>query len=271
MRQRPESFTIDNSHSLAKHLVLAGLGLCPGTLLYMDSSVNKNHGTLTNMDPSTDWVWDSMLNRFVLDFDYSNDYVALSKAAITNDFTLSCWSNWRVSGLGYGDTCTILGTTDVEISRNGFGLRYLNNSTNVTVMFADYSGIKWSYYAGYIWWGLHHIAFTRSGSSFHLWLDGVDQGEQTSAATFSWTLNLRLGARTVAKYRLPFFGQLSDVMLHNRVLSISEIQQLADRSNVMLSGLIKPPKRKLYSVRSTAYSQRFFSLQTSFGAFALQS
>jgi hypothetical protein len=46
--------------------------------LVNDASGNGNHGTLTNMDPATDWVgtaWD-----VGLDFDGSDDYVAVPKA-----------------------------------------------------------------------------------------------------------------------------------------------------------------------------------------------
>jgi len=43
-------------------------------------------------------------------------------------------------------------------------------------------------------------------------------------------------------------ASLADPLIYNRVLSPSEIQQLADPSNVMLSGLILPPKRRLWAV-----------------------
>ncbi len=45
-----------------------------------------------------------------------------------------------------------------------------------------------------------------------------------------------------------FPGDISDVLLYDRALSPSEIQQLADPSNVMLSGLIVPAQRKVWSV-----------------------
>ena len=49
-----------------------------------------------------------------------------------------------------------------------------------------------------------------------------------------------------------FDCSVGDPMLHNRALTIPEIQQLADPSNVMLSGLINPPRRKWWPVVSGA-------------------
>ena len=55
--------------------------------------------------------------------------------------------------------------------------------------------------------------------------------------------------------------------MHNRVLSLAEIRQLADPSNVMLSGLILPPRRRLFAAGvagGTAYTWT-----TTAGAFVL--
>jgi hypothetical protein len=43
-------------------------------------------------------------------------------------------------------------------------------------------------------------------------------------------------------------GTAGDILIYNRALSPAEIQQLADPSNVMLSGLILPPRRRLWAV-----------------------
>jgi len=42
-------------------------------------------------------------------------------------------------------------------------------------------------------------------------------------------------------------------MAWNRALSLPEIQQLADPSNMMLSGLILPPRRKWWPVVSSGF------------------
>ncbi len=55
-----------------------------------DFSPRKNHGTLTNMDPGTDWV--ASESKIALDFDATNDYVVLTQVPVTGpEFSLSCW------------------------------------------------------------------------------------------------------------------------------------------------------------------------------------
>ena len=46
----------------------------------IDRSGYGNHGTLTNMDPGTDWVPSG--GKLALDFDVSNDYVSVGDIAI---------------------------------------------------------------------------------------------------------------------------------------------------------------------------------------------
>ena len=57
-------------HPLARNLELclvAGNRACRGSNTWLDLSPKRNHGTLTNMDPMTDWVSDS--ERAGVDFD----------------------------------------------------------------------------------------------------------------------------------------------------------------------------------------------------------
>src|SRR3989344_5194629 len=65
-----------------------------------DKSGQGNNGTLTNMDPATDWV-DGKVGSGALDFDGSNDYVDLVNKSNLEDMvsnanvnkTLSVWFN----------------------------------------------------------------------------------------------------------------------------------------------------------------------------------
>ena len=69
----PLGAKVNFSHPLAKGLV--GLWLMNeggGNKVY-DLSGNENHGTLTNMDPATDWVGGK--DGPAIDFDGSDDYV----------------------------------------------------------------------------------------------------------------------------------------------------------------------------------------------------
>jgi hypothetical protein len=62
---------MDYDHFFAQGLFLFGGGRFPKSNKYVDSSLYGNHGTLTNMDAATDWVWDSTLGRWVMAFDGS--------------------------------------------------------------------------------------------------------------------------------------------------------------------------------------------------------
>lgn len=82
---------IDWSHPLAQGLV----GWWPlnegsGGITY-DRTFNGNNGTLTNMDPATDWVVSE--KGTALDFDGVNDYVEASRNWAPITFTVSFWLN----------------------------------------------------------------------------------------------------------------------------------------------------------------------------------
>ena len=72
------------------------MGVTGGTL--RDISGNKNHGTLTNMDPATDWVVGE--KGLALDFDGSDDYIEIANSpsiespATTNQFALRLVCQW---------------------------------------------------------------------------------------------------------------------------------------------------------------------------------
>ena len=73
-----------------------------GTTLY-DLSGRGNYGTLTNMDPATDWVTSG--GKTALDFDGSNDRVEISDSAsisFSGQFGIVCWY-WSSSGLSSSD------------------------------------------------------------------------------------------------------------------------------------------------------------------------
>jgi hypothetical protein len=62
---------------------------------FHDASGLANHGTLTNMDPATDWVWSSVLGRWALDLDGDNDYLNVpASSTLDSDvpaLTLATW------------------------------------------------------------------------------------------------------------------------------------------------------------------------------------
>jgi len=232
--QRPEHFSLNPYSSLSEGLVFAGLGGggCAGSLRYEDSSWYEKHGTLTNMDPVTDWVWDSTLDRFVIDMDGSSDFIAIPRITMPH-WTFSLWVKLASNV-----------TSDAGIfGYDGAFQRWLD--------VLDGNVWRIAVQAGVVIYGntsldlrdtLAYVTCTYDGSQIRLYLNGAADGA-TAVANGTVTTDI-IGSTgpTVKKCT----GQITDPLIYNRALSPSEIRELADPSNHMLSGLILPPKRKYY-------------------------
>lgn len=231
--KRPETFRLNKFHPLAQGLVFAGLGAHAGSTRYHDSSVYGNTGTLTNMDPATDWVWDSTLNRIVTDYAAgSSQYMA--SAPNYNRVTWSCSGWWN--GTASNAAVTLGGSTAIP----DFGF-FPSRFGSVQIYVADiYLGTSLASPSGW-----NHFCYVRqSNTAGTLYINNV-------AYTANPTTSAAHGTALYLAYS-PIFGywsgKLSDVCVWERTISISEIQQLADPSNVMLSGLIQNPQRKWWPV-----------------------
>jgi hypothetical protein len=246
--ERPDSFELNTDNQLAQGLVFAGLGRIAGSTHYRDSSLYGNHGTLTNMDPATDWVWDNFLGRWVTKYDGSNDEVIMSGVAVTSEpYTLSAWfstdtykanlhpilalinSDWgNFTGIGASRKWV------VDAYQYRFGLVKNFGATAQIISTTNFSLNRWYHVCGVF----------DSTTSRSLYVDGALQGSDTATAT-NPSLPPRLGRDDDAASAL--LGNVGDPLIHSRALSAAEIQQLAAPSNTMLSGLILPPKRKIWA------------------------
>lgn len=240
--QRPQFPRIDRRHPLARGLVFAGLGGGASTLKYVDSSPYGNHGTLTNMDPATDWVWDSTLNRFVTYHAAggSPQYVLLpAQVTFGVGYTFSCFI--RPTALASYNMCVGLSgvTTDALALRSTqLWLRCTGNTKG---------DATWAYtFAAN---NTYHVTLSRTTSALYsAWVNGVSIGTDDCDGGF---LLQHIGA-AYASATYYHEGFIADPMIHNRLLSTAELQQLADPSNVMLSGLVLPPRRRLWAVTGGA-------------------
>ena len=130
MRERPMEFRINYDAPLADGLVFAGLGGhgCVGSMVYPDSSLYANHGTLTNMDAATDWVWCDELKRFGLYFNNSgNAQVQLSRLPFHTGQGHVSIVTW-LRPLGYTSQSAIFGEYKSDWTRNYL---YVTRSTAV--------------------------------------------------------------------------------------------------------------------------------------------
>lgn len=253
MLLRPPFPRINRNAPLAKGLVFAALGGGASTLMMADASGYGNHGVLTSMDPTTDWVWDSTLNRWVLDFDGSNDYVTTGRDmfATVSAFTIAAWVKMDTSAFYegiFGNKTTYDGSgVVVWFQDNQLCLRVQNAGISGSGGDGRYSVVCT---AG-VW---THGVWTYDGNTILAYQNGVPRYPLAIGAKTLANTTVSVGKSYVGYYD----GQISDPLLHNRVLSPAEIQQLADPSNVMLSGLILPPVRRLWSVPSVGNRRRRF-------------
>ena len=212
--------------SLRDGLVLA---ICPsingGGGIVPDLSGRGNHGTLTNMTAQ------SLVSRSfgtVLDFDGVDDYLAIGKPMPVGNRTISAWF--------FRPTTT--GRRGIFGNRPAGGAAGYFLSTSVAsagTLSYQHPGITAVTSTGGIWsaniW--NHVAVTLTGLAVNIFLNGrsvhtgtVGSGEV--ATTVAW-----VGAEEGPAPEV-FEGQLDDVRLYERPLSIGEIWLLANEPGIGL-------------------------------------
>ena len=235
LRQRPISFLLKSDHPLAKGLVFAGLGRCHNSLRYQDSSPYGRHGTLVNMEPATAWQFSTELGRWVVYLDglNSGDYLSLPGLA-NGTYSVAFWGHNTAT-----ETYSYL--FDARVS-GGTGWCYVTNGNGAIVIPAGDGQIR--YVNGV-------PSSTDSATLAHYAVTGITLNATT----------LIFGAENSLRADQRYKGTIADITIWNRVLSTAEIQQLADPSNVMLSGLILPPKRKYYGITIPLYTtKRYYKI-----------
>ena len=196
------------------------------TTVANDSSGNRNHGRLTNMDSATDWVPGK--RGKALDFDGSNDYVTMGNITAddfgTGPMSVSVW--FKTSSVGYQEP---VDNKTAGTNLAGFNL-YMNTGSNkMTFRIADgtnqrsISGItavdnnQW-----------HHAVGVRNGDTITIYIDGVQEGTATgvSAYNISNATTFFVGAYGTGAGQANWNGLIDDVRVYNRALSATEIQAL---------------------------------------------
>lgn len=193
-----------------------------------DISGFGNHGTMISMDPATDWV----IGQFgkALDFDGSGDRITIPYTAsldVQDHVTVAAWvtisdlsarrniysERWddSVNGLFQLETGTESGQTEsVGVTTNGV----FNAATAIGSVAIN---------------TLHHIVYTRGGTTQHIYIDGVDQSLLVdSPQTLSTVTTPRvIGASDVGFTPAQFFsGKQDEVRLYNRAINAAEVWSL---------------------------------------------
>ena len=184
-----------------------------------DFSRFGNWGTLTNMDPPTDWVVDG--GQYALDFDGVNDYVD-ARVTLTGAFTFGLWANRRTAG---ADNSRVLwgNLTDVDT--------YVAAVTTTAVLTQSDNGGTSKAFSGFtftnsVWF---HIAISRdSANGVRVWKDGVEStsGTQTIAGTYTLQCLGRYADAAGANAPYQWDGLISDAMVWSKPLTHNEIREL---------------------------------------------
>lgn len=209
---------LNRTHPLARGLV--------GCWIFNEGSGDKvydlsgygNHGTLTNMDPPTDWVGGK--HGWALDFDGSNDDVQIPYSNVLNPPKFTMATSVRVDS-GDGQYRTPIG------SRHGWNYtgyclltnKFVNNKWQVMIG----NGTGWPTVTGSIavlgkW---IHLVGTYDGFVLRLYEDGVAVGvPNTCAFVPNTSVGFSIGSLPAD---LWFPGLISEVYIYNRALSVEEV------------------------------------------------
>ena len=258
--QRPDTFTIDPHHHLANGLVFAGLGANAGSGHYHDSSLYGLHGSLTGATLPT---WKSVQSVVGIDVSLGG-YASTPGCTIGSQYTISWLHSWTTSAASRD---VVLSGTGGTALTNEIAIRHISASYRTFYHYGDSDGASTITFAsaGAIFTGDRRCSLvSRVGADYDVYVDGTVRTDSESFSTDKMSLadGLHIGVDADTS-TYGFNGVIADVLVHNRVLSDSEIQQIADPSNVMLSGLIQLPARKWFAVASTPAASQVFPILSS--------
>jgi hypothetical protein len=198
----------------------------------IDRSGYGNHGTLTNMDPGTDWVPSG--GKLALDFDGVNDRVSANASSGVQNPSNGLFSAWiRPTSIGSQQNIVSTWRYNVQsgwqfvIAPSGvIGVLFVNASASDyygAVSTATVAANKWSHVAA--------MATDGTASGVRIFINGVESSKttETSGSANPGSLNSKdmwIGFRQDGLTGTPFLGMIDDVRVYNRALTSSEIQLL---------------------------------------------
>jgi hypothetical protein len=191
--------------------------------ILLDRSGRNNHGTLTNMDPASDWVVSG--GKGALDFDGSNDYVDLgNNPSLTNaNGTLSFWFGnkgtnkvasifsrninadvWPVFSVGYEGSRMFLSSNAGASGEPGTTILAYSAVNN-----GDHIVVSWAGLVASCYQNARLVATITRTNGF---------GNNPSSRTVI--------GRSGEFNNYYFDGQIDDVRIYNRALTAGEVSEL---------------------------------------------
>lgn len=204
----------------------------PAGVQLADYSGGVRHGSLTAMDPPTDWV--PSAGKYSLDFDGTDDYVALPRSAALEAATLYSVSLWfyarSVTGareyIAYRST-SVANTILFQIDTNGADLRFIARDDAGTIANATSTGGA----ATGVW---THAVGVRVGNNLELFKNGRSVATASAAVGATTPTVFTLGACFAGLGTPSLFvdGQIDDVRVYARAITGTEIALLARRRGI---------------------------------------
>lgn len=196
----------------------------------------RNHGTLTNMDPATDWVGPrGRPGGFgALDFDGSDDLAsAASFPFLSPPFALSCW--FRPFTTGDAKYCSFIARGAAFENNSNYAFGWRRDASRIFCYWRNGATLYGSESAGSAapagtW--CHAVAVLDSSSNLSVYKNGVllfSDGSNSAPTDGSQPLTIGKPNSTTST-DLAFNGMLDDVRIYNRALSAAEVQQLYNES-----------------------------------------
>jgi hypothetical protein len=237
LRRKPRlGARLDMQHPLSRGLVGCWLFNEGGGSKLWDISGNANHGTLTNMDPSSDWGANTL--GPALDYDGVNDCTTFAKSlnfSSSRLATICCRVRWRT----FSNNDDLLLETSANynanagaiiVDPNDAGGLFVANIQTVAASATGYARIKftrptatWHHYA----WVFDVSTSTFAGAAY---VDGAIPAGLTVSQDANYTaVNIgNYALNLMCRNAASLFGDgiLSDLRIYNRVLSAGEILQL---------------------------------------------
>jgi len=214
-----------------------------------DYSRRNNWGTLTNMDPATDWVVSG--GQYALDFDGSNDYALLTPAIGGKPrATFAMWFWWAA----YSNNDDLLFETSENYGTIGNAILCDPNCSSPTAgkFHIALSASSGQYNSKDVdrptaaeWHHLGVVCDRTLGSGpdvLRVHIDGVETGTQIGTANMSGTTfgsqNLYLCCRGGS----ALFGEtkLDDIRVYDRALNSAEVRLLATRRAIAYEPAYRP-------------------------------
>ncbi len=209
--------------------------LGPSGITLFDVSGRKNDGTLTNMDPATDWILgDPQSGGYALDFVHSDQYVNCGTNTILQPDAFSIYARVRTPATAAQNALFAL--TTGSGNSPAFYLPWSLANDRPLLFLGDSNFRYWDALTyDDTWMSLVvQIPGAANGdiSNAKLWINGIERGAvstNTSGAQDAKS-SFRIGRGDNPKH---FGGTVSEVAMWNRVISPNEIATLA-RPNTLL-------------------------------------